>query len=395
MKNINLFLFIALTTLMACGGAPEEENAIPKDLDRKKALLKSKRAELRELTVLINDLEIAIADQDPRAVEKPKRLVTTFPVTKETFQHYVELQASVQADDLIDVTSEASGIIVEMPLREGDYVKKGQLVARLDLEQLNKQLAELEKSKELADIVFERQKRLWDQNIGSEIQYLEAKNNKEMLEKSIETLQFQQSKATIASPASGVVERVVLKSGELASPGAPIIQILDPSRLKVVADVPENLLTAVKRGDMIEISYPAINMEQTARVNLIGRTIDEANRTFEIEMNVGSKGGLLKPNLLANVLINDFTEEDAIIVPLNAIQEEVGGKKYVFVQQNDGDGVIAKKVYIKTGESYRDSIIVTQGLSGEETVILDGVRGLADSEPIQVKQILKKESING
>lgn len=395
MKNTNLFLFIALTTLMACGGALEEENTIPEDLEGKQALLKSKRAELRELTVLINDLEKAIAEQDPRAVEKPKRLVTTFPVTKETFQHYVELQATVQANDLIDVTSEASGIITEMPLREGDYVKKGQLVARLDLEQLNKQLAELEKSKELADIVFERQKRLWDQNIGSEIQYLEAKNNKEMLEKSIETLQFQQSKATITSPASGVVERVVLKSGELASPGAPIIQILDPSRLKVVADVPENLLTAVKRGDKIEISYPAINMEQTARVNLIGRTIDQANRTFEIEMNVGSKGGLLKPNLLANVLINDFTQEDAIIVPLDAIQEEVGGKKYVFVQHNDGDGMIAKKVYIKTGESYRGNIIVTQGLSGDETVILDGARGLADSEPIQVKQILKKESING
>lgn len=385
MRYIKGSIFL-LIFMVACT-APQEEFTIPEDLAGKRALLKTKRAELSALNTQLKEIEAAIAEQDPSSVEKPKRLVTTVGVARQTFKHYAEIQGAVQADDLTDVTSETAGIIMQMPVKEGDFVRKGQLIAKLDLEQVNKQIAELEKSKELADIVYERQKRLWDQNIGSEIQFLEAKNNKERLEKSIETVKFQLTKAEVYSPVSGVVERVIVNSGELAAPGAPIIQILNTSKLKVVADVPENLLTAVRRGDVVTVSYPALNFEHQSRVTLIGRVIDESNRTFEIEINVSGQNSNLKPNLLANVSINDFTEENAIIVPLNALQEEVGGKEYVFVEQNSAEGKTAKKVYVETGEGYRGKIIVTQGLEGNETLIVEGARGLSDNDPIQVQSL--------
>jgi RND family efflux transporter MFP subunit len=392
MKNLTRLLL--LTFLLAACSAPQPEEGLPEDLDGKKSLLREKRAELQELTTLIDQLEKEIAEQDPNIRSQQKSLVTTTQIVKRDFKHYAEVQGSVEADDLINVTSETPGIILELPWKEGDYIRKGQLVARLDLEQIKKQIAEVDKSLELANIVYERQSRLWEQNIGSELQYLEAKNNKERLEKTKETLEFQLTKGEIHSPVSGVVEVIVNESGELASPGAPIIQILNPNRLKVVADVPENFLTAVKRGDQVTIQYPAINEEQTVRVSQIGRTIDEANRTFEVEVNVGNYKGLLKPNLLAIMLINDYTEEDAVIIPLDAVQQEVGGKKFVFISVDGDEGSVAKKVYVTTGDSYRGDIVITSGLNGGESLILEGSRGLANNEAIQV-QTPKKELTNG
>ncbi len=387
-------LFLLSILLAACNPAQPTEEAIPSDLDGKKSLLKQKRTELQELTSIIDQLETEIAELDPAISANQKRLVTTTQIIKRDFKHYAEIQGSVEADDLIDVTSETPGIILKLPWKEGDYIRKGQLVAKLDLEQIHKQIAEIEKSQELANIVYERQERLWKQNIGSEMQYLEAKNNKERLEKTKETLEFQLTKGDILSPASGVVEFVVRKSGELASPGAPIIQILNTNRLKVVADVPESLLRSVKRGDMVTIQYPALTEEQNARVSQIGRTIDASNRTFEVEINVGNYKNLLKPNLLALVLVNDYTEKDAVIIPLDAIQQEVGGKKFVFISEQGDEGSLAKKVYVETGESYRGEMVITSGLNGGESLIIDGSRGLAHNEPVQV-QTPKKEAING
>ncbi|MEL7121200.1 MAG: efflux RND transporter periplasmic adaptor subunit [Bacteroidota bacterium] len=386
-------LFLLSIIVAACSAPQAEENTYPEDLAGKQTLLREKRAELQELTSLIERLENDIIELDPTQ-SAAKRLVTTTSVGKTDFQHFVEIQAAVEADDLIDVTAETPGILTKMSFKEGDYIKKGQLVARLDLEQLNKQMAELEKSKELADIVYERQKRLWDQNIGSEIQFLEAKNGKERIEKSIESLQFQMTKSEVYSPVSGVVERVNIESGELVSPGVPILQVLNTNKLKVVADVPENLIRAVKRGDVVTIQYPALNEERQQRVSLIGRTIDPANRTFEVEVNVDNMGGLLKPNLLATMLINDYTETDVIIIPLDAIQQEVGGTKYVYVVDQGKDGLVTKKIVVRTGESYRGDIIITEGLTGTEELILEGARGAADKEPIQIVN-QKTEAVNG
>ena len=387
-------LFALSVFFTACSGGPQEETAQPTDLEGKKQLLKEKRSELRSLTKEINQLEDEIGELDPSSVVNEKKLVTTTTVGRKDFKHYIEIQGAVEADDLSDVTSEVAGRVIKLTVKEGQSVRSGQLIAKLDMEQVNKQLAELEKSLELANTVYERQSRLWKQNIGSEIQYLEAKNAKERLEKSLETIKFQLTKSEVYAPISGVVENVIIQGGEVAVPGQPIVQILNTNKLKVAVDVPENYLTSVRNGELVTIQFPALNEEIQARVSMIGRTIDPANRTFKVEANVGNLKGVLKPNLLAIMLINDHTEEDVVTVPIETIQQEVSGRDFVYVKGTGNEGSFAQKVYVKTGASYRGEVVITNGLKGEEELISDGSRNLAEGELIEV-QNAKKEASNG
>jgi membrane fusion protein, multidrug efflux system len=377
---------ILLAVLLSACQSQEKTSEIPEKLEDKRALLKEKRNELNQLTQFVHRLEKAVAKQDPDMAAENRPVVTTAPVQRQNFKHFVEIQATVEADDYIGVTSEVAGRITKLTVEEGGSVRRGQLIAELDLEQLEKQMAELEKSLELANTVYERQKRLWDQNIGSEMQYLEAENSKERLEKSIETLDYQMSKAKIYAPASGIVETVFLQTGELASPGMPIIEILNPRKLKAVADVPENYLRAVNKGETVTVKFPALDQEQQARITLIGRTIDPANRTFKVEAALSDISSLIKPNLLAVMYIKDKQIDDAVTVPLEMVQQEVGGKDYVYVIGEGKGGPVARKVYVKTGESYNGDIVIKEGLKGGETLIMEGARSLAENEPVRVRQ---------
>lgn len=386
MKYIIPIIALLAVVTFGCQSAENENGGIPESLEEKKALLKQKRGELSQVTQEVAELEKAIAQQDPSSVVTSKKLVTTTAINRSNFEHFVEIQASINADDYVNATSEVAGRILNLTVEEGDGVRKGQLIAELDLEQLDKQMAELEKSFELAKTVFERQKRLWDQNIGSEIQYLEAKNNKERLEKSMETLEFQKTKSKVYAPVSGVVEEVFIKSGELASPGMPIVQLLNPSRLKAVADVPESYLRAVRKGETVKVAFPALEEEQMATISLIGRTIDPSNRTFEVEARISAKNPLIKPNLLATMFIKDKEEENVVTIPLEMVQQEVGGKDFVYILKNGKAGAVAHKVYVKTGDAYDGQVVIESGLEGGETLILEGARGLANNEPVEVKQ---------
>lgn len=395
MKYFHHLTAVLLVLLTACGGGPEaSSNEIPEDLEGKRALLREKRAELKTLSDLVAQLEDEIAALDPSLQNKEGRLVTTATVSRRDFQHFVEIQGSVQADDMVDAMPEVSGRIIRLTVKEGDNVRRGQLIAELDLDQLQRQIAEVETSLELATTVYERQARLWEKNIGSEIQYLEAKNNKERLEKNLETMRNQLTKSKVYAPISGVVERVIVHNGELAAPGAPIVQILNTDKLKIVADVPETYLQAVKRGEPVKIRFPALGADRTERVTLVGRTIDPANRTFTLEANLSGGVSVLKPNLLAIVLLNDSTEPNAIVVPLTTIQQEVSGKKFVFVKGDGSEGPVARKVYVETGRSYEGDIVITNGLKGGEELILEGARGLAENDLIKVVEP-KTEANNG
>ena len=386
MKYSTLILSI-LVFLAACG-APEvqDEAGIPEGLAEKKQLLKEKQDNLKALEKEIAELEGLINEQDPSA-GPATTLVTAKTLARTDFKHYVEIQGSVQSDDFVGVSSEVGGRVVDLKVDEGQSVSKGQLIATLDLESLDKQIAELEKSLELAVEIHDRQKRLWDQNIGSEIQYLQAKNNKERLEKSLETLRFQSDKSSVYAPISGVVENVIVKAGEIAAPGMPIIQILNTNKVKVVAEVPENYLQSIRKGDMVNIQFPALDMEQNARVSLIGRTINPGNRTFTVEVNLNNSRGLLKPNLLALMLVNDYSENNVVVVPIELVQQEVGGKNYIYVTDKGEEGLTAKKVYVTPGMTYEGNMVIEEGLEGTEEIILDGARDLADKQLIEVKTI--------
>jgi RND family efflux transporter MFP subunit len=259
------------------------------------------------------------------------------------------------------------------------------LVAKLDLEAVQKQIAELEKSMELAVDVYERQKRLWDQNIGSEIQYLQAKNNKERLEKSLETINYQLTKAEVYAPSSGVVEMVNIKAGEMVSPGMPIITILNTYKVKVVANVPETYIKAIGRGEEVTIKFPALDTEKRARVTRIGNIINPANRTFEVEVEMANPKGLYKPNLLAIMMVNDNTYKDVPTVPIEMVQQEVSGRSFVYIKSEGADGSFAKKVYVKTGDNYDGKIVITEGLIGGEEILVDGARVVAENALIKIQ----------
>lgn len=388
MKTI--FQLLALAVLIvAC--QPEEVVGLPESLADKQTLLREKQASMKTLKDEIATLEVAIAEQDPSAKEKGS-LVTVTPVVKSDFASYVSLQGSVMAEDMVDASAEMGGRILQMPLKEGDNIRKGQLVAVLDLEALEKQRAELETSLDLANTVFERQKRLWDQNIGSEIQFLQAKNNKERIEKGLASLDLQLSKNKVYAPASGVVQRVNLQAGEMASPGMPILMVLNTSQLKVAADVPESYIRAVRRGEKVTVEIPALGLEHVAAVSLVGKTVDPANRTFKVEVKLPNNP-LLKPNLLAGMKIQNYSEENVITIQQDRVQQEVSGQRYVFVSEETPKGFVARKVFVKTGKSYDGEVIITEGLQGGEALILEGSRGLADGQLIEITN--EKASTNG
>nr|MBP6695898.1 efflux RND transporter periplasmic adaptor subunit [Saprospiraceae bacterium] len=326
------FLYFLIATILLSCGQPKE-NELPADLEGKKALLAQKTEELKTLEKSIADLKKEIETMDPDS-KKDLLVVSIDTVKKETFTRYIDLQGVVQSEDLVNAASDMGGRILQLNVKEGQKVNKGQLIARTDVESVRTQKDELNKALDLAKDVYERQKRLWDQNIGSEIQYLQAKNNMERLEKNLLTIESQLKKSNVYAPISGVVDMVFLKQGEVAGPGVPIVQILNTSRVKVVSDVPENYLGKVKVGNKVDVFFPTLNKNVQKPITMLGRTIDPSNRTFKVEINVDNVNNDLKPNLLSVIKLNDYTLNDAIVVPLELIQQQVDGQKFMYVAEN-------------------------------------------------------------
>ncbi len=381
MKYIVPILLLIL--LGACQPEAAKQSTIPTDLVGKRAYLKEKKAEFRELTRTIDKLETEINELAPPS-EKTKKIVTTTSIELKDFKRFIEIQGVVESDDIVSVTSEVGGRIILYKVKEGQYVKKGQLLAKVDLEQIDKQEAELSTSLELAVELYERQGRLWKQNIGSEVQYLQAKNNKERIEKTMETIGFQKRKANVYAPISGVVDMEFLKLGDLAGPGMPIVQIINTSKVKVIANVPESYLGKVKKGEKVTVKFPALDQTTTARVSQLGRTINPANRTFEVEVELPNRKGILKPNLLSLMLINDFSTTNSVVIPIDLVQQEVSGKQYVYIIADGQEGPTAKKTYIEIGENYEGEVVIINGLTGSETLITKGSRNLSDGEFVEI-----------
>jgi len=384
MKTKFAFIYIICCVMIACQQTARVEE-VPTDLAGKKSSLKDKQKQFKKLEAEINALEADIIKMDP-SIKKEATLVTIDTIQKSSFQRYATLQGNIIAEDLVNASSEIGGRILDIYVREGQSVSRGQLIAKIDLEVIQKQIAEIETSLDLANTVYERQKRLWDQNIGSEIQYLQAKNNKERLEKSLESIQFQLSKQNVYSPSSGVVEREVRQAGELTSSGGPIIQILNTNKVKVVVDAPESYLGIVKRGDYVDIKIPALEKEFKARISLLGRMIDPANRTFKIEVKLNNSSGIYKPNLAAEMLVKDLEIDDVLVVPINLVQQEVSGDKFVYVIDDPNASELnSRKVYISTGENYEDNVIVEEGLSEGDLIIIKGARQISNKELISIQ----------
>lgn len=384
MKKLAALSLVFVLLLSACGG-PSKNDEIPQDLDGKKAMLKTKKAELRELEAIVKQLEKDIADLDSTVGVVSRSLVTTQGLLRKDFTRYVEIQGAVESDQTVKVSSEIGGRLQGFTLKEGDYVKAGQVIGKVDVEQVRKSIAELETRLSLAQDVYDRQEKLWKQNIGSEVQYLQAKNNVESLKKSIETVKYQLTKEEITAPASGYVNMTFAKNGEVVGPGTPIFDIMNLSQVKVVAAVPEIYIQAVNKGEMVNIKFPALNTERKGRVTLIGNQINAQNRTFKIEIALDNAGQKLIPNLMASVQLRDYFSPNVLVLPNELIQQDVSGRSYAFVVADGAEGKVAKRVFVTIGETYNGETEILSGLKGDETVIVEGARGLVDNEPIEVQ----------
>lgn len=361
---------------VSCGNSERTPEAI-------KNQIKTYKEEISNLEDKIASLEKELVEEGV-VEEGQKTLVKTQEVSKQHFAHYVQVSASLEAVNSAFISPEISGQIQTIHVSEGQFVQKDQLIVSLNADIINASIKELESSYELAKTVFDKQQELWNQKIGSEIQYLEAKNNKESLESKLNSLKLQRSKSRITAPISGIVDNINIKKGELAMPGAQIIELVNIGSFYVNADVSEKYIPVIKKGNPITVSFPTFpdwKMETT--VYRTGNVINSANRTFTLQARIINNENKLKPNMLANVKFRDFEEEAALVVPSIIVKEDFKGK-YLYIVTNENGKTIAQKKYIKTSYSNDTGTMITKGLSEGDKVIVEGYNLMKDGVEIEV-----------
>jgi RND family efflux transporter MFP subunit len=381
MKTVKFSLLALLFAIIAtsCGGTESAEKS--KDPAKVRAAIKAKQEAIKKLTAEKEALEKWLVQIDSTAKKMKVVEITAQQLSIKDFAHYIEVQGNIAtSDDPGMASSETGGRIVKLYAKKDAYVKQGDLIAKVDLESIRKSIQEIEISLNLAKDIFERQEKLWKQNIGSEVQYLQSKNQVDQLQKTKERLEHELGKANVYAPVSGHIEQVMSKEGEMCGPGTPIVQIVNSSTLKIVAQVPETFLGKVKVGDAVEIDFPALETKQNGRVTKIGRMINPANRTFEVEASVDSKGGQIKPNLLATMLIQDYGKAKAISLPDDLIMQDVDGNSYVMLVKDNK----AVKRTVTLGKSYKNETVIESGLDGNETLIIKGARQVVEGDEVKI-----------
>ncbi|MEK0441408.1 MAG: hypothetical protein RL403_386 [Bacteroidota bacterium] len=349
-------------------------------IEAKKAELESLKSQLTDINAQIKTLEEELAAADPEfaAANRKSLLITTLPARKGAFTHYLEVTGSVLSKKNVTISSETVGRILEIPAQEGMRVTRGQILARIDSESLQRSVEELENSLALARTVFEKQERLWNQKIGTEVQYLESKNRKEGLEKSLASLKAQLAKSVIRAPFAGTIESVQVRLGELMQPGLPMFQFVGESDLFIEADLSENYINAIAKGDSVQISFPSINKNIASKVSATGAIINPDNRTFKVEVALPNLSEV-KPNMLSVLKIKDYTNAESVVVPGHLILSDTKGD-YVFAVENG----VAKKKYVKRGYSSGEETEILEGLVGTEILVDKGFREVGDNFTVNV-----------
>ncbi len=386
MKNI-IYLIIASTLLIACSGKSKQtvEDIISSgDIES----IRAKRSEIEKEKTAINE-SLKQLDEAIDKLDHSKRLplVTTLKVTQQKFEHYLELQGSVQTKQNIVLNPETSGILQKIYVMQGQFVKKGTLLAQIDDGGLAQQLAQLQIQADLAKTTFERQQRLWDQKIGSEMQFLQAKSNYEAQERALEQLKIQLDKSFIRAPFDGFVDDIITEEGSVVAPGqSQIIRIVNLSNMYIEVDVPESYISSIEKGKKVKIHLPILNKNIDSKVRQASNYINPANRTFKIEIPVPNKEKDVKPNLTARIKINDYTNDQAVLVPQRLISENANGEQYVYLikDKNDKNEAITTKAIIKTGKTQGDVIEVLKGLNSGDEIIKDGARSVREGQAIKI-----------
>lgn len=377
MKNI-LAASILLVAMQACNGT---EDSLEGKMDK----LKELKTEAQTLSEEIKTLESEINAMDPSALDSKVNatLITTLPVQQESFIHKIEVRGNVNSRTNAMLSAEMMGRVVRARVQEGDQVTAGQVIVELDRSVMDNNVEELKTSIELARTVFERQKRLWDQNIGTEIQYLQAKNNLEGLERRMQTLESEMTKLTVRAPFAGTIDKLNVRAGEMLSPGSPIALLTSTRDMYVSGEVSERYVGRFAPGDSVDISFPSINIQSKAIISSVGTVINPNNRTFPVEINLKDMPNNVKPNMIASLLLTDYENDNSMVIPTYLIlQDRIGSFVWLKKQINGVD--VAKKAYIETGNSFMEKTEVNSGLAIGDVLIDKGFREMNEGMNVRL-----------
>src|SRR5258706_220510 len=370
-QNSSAVILIAL--LAACSGKPENKTA-------QLEVLKKEQVELaKKIDALQNEIEKENPDAAPKVKMKDVNVIELAP---RSFDHYVQTQGSVIAVDNIQMSAKSAGIVTHVYTREGDAISQGQILAQIDNTLIVRGIDEMKGSLDLANTVYDRQKNLWDQKIGTEVQYLQAKNNKESLERRLATLQEQNEMTKIKAPINGTVDEVHVKVGENIAPGMSVFRVINTNNLKASAKISESYITTIQKGNKATVSFPDMDKSISANVSFVGRNIDALTRSFPLEVKLPS-ASYLRPNMTAVMKIIFHTEPNALCVPVNVVQD-INGQKIIYVAENDGKNLVARKRVGEGARGFCSTAQIKSGLKSGDKVITVGYQGLSDGELIKI-----------
>ena len=384
-KKIYITVFASIL-LLSCGGDQKNSTASVIEngtLDQ----LRAKRTELVQQADALNKELSLIDDAIGKKDANHKLALITVIAAKDTvFNHYLELQASVQTKENIVLNAEMGGILQQVYVTEGQSVTKGQTLGKIDDGGLSSQLAQVETQAALAKTTFERQQNLWNQKIGSEIQFLQAKTTYNAQLKAVAQMKAQLAKTIIRAPFTGTIDDIVTEKGSVVGPGTPIMRIVSLNNMYLEAEVPEKNIGSVKKGSEVIVDFPVLGESLNTKVSQVSNYINPENRSFSIQVAVPNKNGKIKPNLTSKIQIKDYSNPKAITVPISIISENAEGEQYLYIADNlDKNGnAVAKKVIIKTGQSQNGSVEVTEGIKDGDQIINEGARSVKDGQKVSI-----------
>ncbi|TXD52827.1 MULTISPECIES: efflux RND transporter periplasmic adaptor subunit [unclassified Polaribacter] len=387
MKNIYLSIFITLL-LTSCGNKKEvsvEAILATNDLVQ----IKSKKTEINTKQQALSAQLKKLNDKiDALDVNKNMPLITTYLVKEEVFTHFIELQGNVQTKQNILIYPEMPGILQSVFVTEGQNVSKGQVLAKIDDGGMSQQIAQLEANAQLAKTTYERQKRLWDQKIGSEIQFLQTKTSFEAQQSAVAQLKSQLTKATIRAPFSGIIDAIFQERGTVVAPGAgaEIFRIVNLNNMYIETEVPETYIGDITKNKTVEVNFPVLGETLTSKVRQVGNFINPSNRSFKIEIDVPNLKGNVKPNLTARLKLNDYTSENAVLIPQSIISENAKGEQFIYIikDKKENNEAIAERLIIETGKTQGDFIEVTKYLAANAEIIMEGARSVTNGQVVKV-----------
>ena len=372
----HLFLLFTLTLVLSCDTAVKESQSLT-DLKAKKTALIE---QMDRIGTELKDVEMAISELDTL---KKLMTVTSYKAEVKDFNHYIEVQGTVKADQTIELHAEMGGTVTAILVKEGQNVSKGQILATLDSDVIDNSVLQLNTQLALATTTYERQARLWEQNIGSEIQYLQAKAQKDGLENSMKSLRAQARKMKVIAPFSGIIDQIFAKTGEMTSPQMPFLRLVNLSNVYVESEITETYLKSIKKDTEVLLYFSSIGTSVEASISQVGNFINPNNRSFKTRIDLKNPNNELKANLLADIKINDF-KANGIVIPSRLVQKDRNDKTFVYTIEPQENNHSVVKTYVTEAMSYDNLSFISEGLSENSMLVDKGARLVNNNEDVKL-----------